>query len=125
MGTLTISCLGTWNKGLVRQSGLRLEAKHSICVSRPLCIRQGQPWLISMKNSLAEEQTHHSLLIAAFAKVQLPCFPVKASSIWFMARLMRPFAAKRSVLVVDAGVKADAPEATRKGAKVWKRILKE
>jgi hypothetical protein len=29
-----------------------------------------------------------------------------------------------SVLVVDAGVKADAAEATRRGAKDWKRILK-
>jgi len=71
------------------------------------------------------KQAHHSLLTATLAKVQLLCFPVKACSIWLMARLRRPFAANRSVLVVDAGVKADAAEATRKGAKVWKRILKK
>ncbi len=40
-----------------------------------------------------------------------------------MARLRRPFAANRSVLVVDAGVKADAAEATKRGVKDWKRIL--
>jgi hypothetical protein len=42
-----------------------------------------------------------------------------------MARFRRPFAASRSVLVVDAGVKADAAEATRRGAKDWRRILKK
>jgi hypothetical protein len=41
-----------------------------------------------------------------------------------MARLRRPFAANKSVAVVDAGVKADAAEATNRGAKDWKRILK-
>jgi hypothetical protein len=42
-----------------------------------------------------------------------------------MARLRRPFAANRSVLVVDAGVKADAAGASRRGAQDWKRILKK
>jgi hypothetical protein len=41
-----------------------------------------------------------------------------------MARLRRPFAANKSVAVVDAGVKADAADATNRGAKDWKRILK-
>jgi hypothetical protein len=40
------------------------------------------------------------------------------------ARLRRPFPANKSVAVVDAGVKADAAEATNRGAKDWKRMLK-
>ena len=74
---------------------------------------------------LGKAYTYHSLLTATLAKVQLPCFPVEASSIWLMARLRRPFAANKSVLVVDAGVKADAADATKMGAKDWKRILKK
>lgn len=33
-------------------------------------------------------------------------------------------AANKSVLVVDAGVKPDAAEATKRGAKDWKRMLR-
>lgn len=49
-------------------------------------------------------------------RVQVPDSPSKAFSIWLIARLTSPLAARKSVLAVDAGTKADAVEATTKGA---------
>ena len=57
--------------------------------------------------------TYHSLLIAAFERVQVDWFPARACSISQIARLRRPFAARRSVAVVDAGVKAVAADASK------------
>ncbi len=58
--------------------------------------------------------------------MQLPSLPWNSSSIWLIAKLTRLLAARKSVLVVDTGVNADAAEATMRGAHnfwVWKRIV--